>query len=182
MKVMHLSDLHLGKNILEQSLISDQEYILREIISIIKDKNVDAVLIAGDVYDKGIPSVEAVKLFSYFLAKLYSMRVKVFVIAGNHDSKDRLSFGNELFIDNGVYIEGIFDGSLRSVTLNDEYGELNIYMLPFVKPLSKASVGARISGILGIFKSIGYAFALAVTSVGENMKDGFLNMNNKGRE
>ena len=134
MKVMHLSDLHLGKNILEQSLIGDQEYILKEIINIIKEKNIDVVLIAGDIYDKGIPNVEAVKLFSNFLAKLYNMRVKVFVIAGNHDSKDRLIFGNELFIDNGVYIEGIFDGNLKCVTLSDEYGEFNIYMFPFVKP------------------------------------------------
>lgn len=131
---MHLSDLHLGKNILEQSLISDQEYILKQIIDIVKDRNIDVVLIAGDVYDKGIPNIDAVRLFSNFLTRLYNLRVKVFVISGNHDSKDRLSFGNELFIDNGVYIEGIFSGNLKCIELDDDYGEFNIYMLPFVKP------------------------------------------------
>ena len=134
MRVMHLADLHLGRCLLEQSLILDQKYILDEIIKIVSMKSVDIVLICGDIYDKSIPSIEAVKLFSQFLTKLYHMNVKVFVIAGNHDSKDRLSFGNELFIDNGVYIEGLFDGNLRCVTLNDEYGSINIYMLPFVKP------------------------------------------------
>lgn len=134
MKIMHLSDLHLGKSILEQSLIEDQKYILDKIIDIITEKNVDVVLIAGDVYDKGIPNVEAVRLFSNFLARLYKKKVKVFVISGNHDSKDRLSFGNELFIDNGVYIEGIFNGKLRIVELEDDYGKVFIYMLPFVKP------------------------------------------------
>ena len=131
---MHLADLHLGKSILEQSLIEDQKYILDKILNIVRDKKIDAVLVVGDVYDKAIPSVEAVKLFSEFLSKLYKLSVKVFVISGNHDSKDRLSFGNELFIDNGVYIEGIFDGELKSYELEDEYGKVNIYMLPFVKP------------------------------------------------
>ena len=134
MKIMHLSDLHLGKSILEQSLINDQEYILNKIIDIIKDKSIDIVLVAGDVYDKGIPNIDAVKLFSSFLTRLYKLGVKVFVIAGNHDSKDRLSFGNELFIDNGVYIEGIFYGNLKYITLYDNYGEFNVFMLPFVKP------------------------------------------------
>jgi len=133
MKIMHLSDLHLGKSILEQSLIVDQEYILNQIIDIVKEKLIDIVLIVGDVYDKGIPNVDAVRLFSSFLTSLYKLKVKVLVISGNHDSKDRLSFGNELFVDNGVYIEGIFNGELRKVTLNDDSGNLNVYMLPFVK-------------------------------------------------
>lgn len=134
MKIMHLSDLHLGKSILEQSLIVDQEYILNQIIDIIKEKCIDIVLIVGDVYDKGIPNVDAVRLFSSFLTRLYKLKVKVLVISGNHDSKDRLSFGNELFVDNGVYIEGIFSGELKKVTFNDDNGNLNVYMLPFIKP------------------------------------------------
>ena len=133
MRIMHLADLHIGKNILEQSLIDDQKYILNQIINIIKDKKVNVVLIAGDVYDKGIPNIEAVKLFSDFLANLYKLKIKVFIISGNHDSKDRLSFGNELFINNNVYIEGVFKGNLKYFQLDDEYGKLNIYMLPFVK-------------------------------------------------
>lgn len=134
MRLMHLSDLHLGKSIMEESLIDDQRYILNEIIEIVDNKKVDVVLIAGDVYDKAIPSVEAVRLFSDFLSRLYKMNIKVFVIAGNHDSKDRLSFGNELFVDNGIYIEGVFNGSLRSVELEDDNGKILIYMLPFIKP------------------------------------------------
>ncbi|MBQ8681664.1 MAG: exonuclease SbcCD subunit D [Bacilli bacterium] len=134
MKIMHLADLHLGKSILEQSLINDQIYILNQIVDIIVDKKIDVVLIAGDVYDKAIPNVEAVRLFSSFLARLYELKVKVLVISGNHDSKDRLSFGSELFIDNGVYIEGTFSGNLKCVELEDEYGKVLIYMLPFVKP------------------------------------------------
>ena len=131
---MHLSDLHLGKVILEQSMIDDQKYILDEIINIIKKKEIDVVLIAGDVYDKGIPNIEAVRLFSSFLSRLYEIKVKVFVVSGNHDSKDRLSFGNELFVDNGVYIEGVFNGALKCVELEDDFGKILIYMLPFVKP------------------------------------------------
>ena len=135
MKLMHLSDLHLGKLVLEQSMIDDQKYILNQIIDIVKKEKVDTVLIAGDVYDKSIPTIEAVNLFSDFLTRLYKLKVLVFVISGNHDSKDRLSFGNELFVDNGIYIEGIFNGNLRCETINDKYGKLNIYMLPFIKPV-----------------------------------------------
>jgi DNA repair protein SbcD/Mre11 len=132
---MHLSDLHLGKLVLEQSMIDDQKYILNQIIDIVKKEQVDIVLIAGDVYDKSIPTIEAVNLFSDFLTRLYKLKVLVFVISGNHDSKDRLSFGNELFVDNGIYIEGIFNGNLRCETINDKDGKLNIYMLPFIKPV-----------------------------------------------
>jgi exonuclease SbcD len=135
MRIMHLSDLHFGKLVLEQSMIEDQKYIVDEILKIVKSKEIDMVLIAGDVYDKGIPSIEAVNLFSYFLTSLYQLSVKVLVISGNHDSKDRLSFGNELFSLNGVYIEGTFKGSLRKEVFYDDYGKLNIYMLPFVKPI-----------------------------------------------
>ncbi len=132
---MHLADLHLGKFLLEQSLIEDQRYILKEIKQIVQEQAIDAVMICGDVYDKAVPSIEAVRLFSEFLTELYHLKVKVLVISGNHDSKDRLSFGNELFIDNGVYIEGVFHGCLRKVTFQDEYGDINVYMLPFVKPI-----------------------------------------------
>lgn len=134
MKVIHLSDLHLGKTILEQSMIEDQRYILKQIINIAKTKMVDIVLIAGDIYDKAVPSIEAVRLFSDFLVQLHNLNIKVLVISGNHDSKERLSFGNELFADNNIYIEGIFSGQLRKVSFSDFYGSFNIYMLPFVKP------------------------------------------------
>lgn len=134
MKVMHLADLHLGKSVLEQSMIEDQKYILKEIVDIIQKKQVDVVLIAGDIYDKSVPTIEAVSLFSNFLSRLYRLGIKVLVISGNHDSRERLIFGNELLVDNGVYIEGIFQGKLRKVTFEDGYGKINFYMLPFVKP------------------------------------------------
>lgn len=134
MRVMHLSDLHLGKVVLSQSMIEDQRYILNEIVAIVKDRKVDVVLIAGDVYDKPVPTIEAVHLFNDFLTELYRLEIKVLVISGNHDSRDRLIFGNELLMENGVYIEGFFQGQLKKVTFDDEYGKINFYMLPFVKP------------------------------------------------
>ncbi len=134
MKVIHLADLHLGKSVLEQSMIEDQKYIYKQIIEIIVKNGVDVVLICGDVYDKTVPSVEAVHLFSDFLTQLSQLKRKVFVIAGNHDSKERLSFGNQLFRENDIYIEGEYEGKVRCVSLSDEYGEMNIYMLPFLKP------------------------------------------------
>jgi len=135
MKILHLADLHLGKLVLEHSMIEDQRYILDRIIEKVSEYKVDCVLICGDIYDRGIPSVEAVNLFSIFLTNLYKLKVKVFVISGNHDSKDRLSFGNELFTLNGVFIEGVFNGELKCVSIDDEYGKINIYMLPFIKPI-----------------------------------------------
>lgn len=134
MKIIHLSDLHLGKIVLEQSMIEDQKYILERIIDIIKKEEVEVVLIAGDVYDRSIPTVDAVNLLDDFLNKLTNMNLKIFIIAGNHDSKDRLNFASKLLESKNVYIEGSYNGCLKCVTLNDEYGNLNIYMLPFVKP------------------------------------------------
>lgn len=116
-------------------MIEDQKYIIDKIVNIVKDRQIDIVMIAGDIYDKGIPSIEAVNLFSSFLTRLYKLGVNVLVISGNHDSKDRLAFGNELFIDNGVYIESIFNGVLRKEVFEDNNGKLNIFMLPFIKPV-----------------------------------------------
>lgn len=136
MKFLHLADLHLGKILQEQSLIEDQEYMLSQIIEIIEKENIDAVLISGDVYDRSVPPAEAVNLLDCFLKTLIKeIKIKVFMIAGNHDSKDRLAFGSKIFEDEGLYIESKYNGDLRKVELQDEYGKLNIYMLPFVKPI-----------------------------------------------
>lgn len=136
MKILHLADLHLGKILQEQSLIEDQEYMLKEIIRIIQAENVEAVLIAGDVYDRSVPPAEAVNLLDNILKILVKeLKIKVFIIAGNHDSKDRLSFGSKIFEDEGLYIESKYNGTLRKVQVQDEYGKLNIYMLPFIKPV-----------------------------------------------
>lgn len=136
MKILHLADLHLGKILQEQSLIEDQEYMLKEIINIIKEEKVKVLLISGDVYDRSIAQVEAVNLLDNFLKILIKeLKIKVFIISGNHDSKDRLGFGNKIFEDEGLYIESKYNGKLKKVKLEDEYGPLNIYMLPFIKPV-----------------------------------------------
>lgn len=131
MKVMHLSDLHIGKYIFERSLICDQEYILNEIIEIVKKENVKVIMISGDVYDKQIPSTQAVELLNDFLTKLIKLEKNVLIIPGNHDSDSRLSFGNEIFSNNGLIIENSFNGTLKKITIED----VNFFMLPFVKPL-----------------------------------------------
>ena len=136
MKILHLADLHLGKILQEQSLLEDQEYMLKEIIKIIKEEKVETILIAGDVYDRSVPPAEAVSLLDDFLKILIKeLKIKVFIIAGNHDSKDRLGFGSRIFEDEGLYIESKYTGNLRKVELQDEYGKINVYMLPFVKPV-----------------------------------------------
>lgn len=136
MRILHLADLHLGKTLQEQSLLEDQEYMLNQIIDLIKKEKVDIVLVAGDVYDKNIPSIDAVNLLNSFLNTLIKeLKLKVFIIAGNHDSKDRLNFASKILENDGLYIESSYEGSLKKVTLEDEYGPFNIYMLPFVKPI-----------------------------------------------
>lgn len=136
MKILHLADMHLGKIIQEQTLIEDQKYMLEKIIGIIKKEKIELVLISGDVYDKAIPSTEAVNLLDEFLNLLVKeLKIKVCMIAGNHDSKDRLGFGNKIFENEGLYISSKYEGKIKKVELEDEYGKLNIYMLPFIKPV-----------------------------------------------
>lgn len=134
MKFAHLSDLHLGKRIYEFSMVKDQEYILDKIIEIIIEEQVDGVLIAGDIYDKSVPSAEAVQLFDSFLTRLCWEKIPVYIISGNHDSTERLSFGSQMFKSSGIYISRIYDGDTKPVILEDEYGKANIYLLPFLKP------------------------------------------------
>ena len=134
MKIIHLSDLHLGKRFNNFSMIEDQKYILDEIIKVVDREAPDAVIIAGDVYDKSIPPAEAVKLFDDFLYSLASRRLKVFVISGNHDSPDRIAFGRRLMDASGVYMAPVYNGCVKPVTLEDEYGPVHFYMLPFIKP------------------------------------------------
>lgn len=136
MKILHLADLHIGKIIFEQSLLEDQEYMLNKIIEKIKAENIDAILIAGDVYDRSIPQAEAINLLDRFLNILIKeLKKKVFIIAGNHDSKERLGFGNKIFENEGLFISSKYEGKIKKVELQDEYGKLNIYMLPFIKPI-----------------------------------------------
>ena len=134
MKLIHLSDLHLGKRVNEYSMIDDQEYILEEIIKITEAESPDGVIIAGDVYDKSVPSAEAVQLFDAFLTDLAKMGPAVFVISGNHDSPERMAFGSRLMSASGIHIAPVYSGEVAPVTLTDEHGEVRVYMLPFVKP------------------------------------------------
>ena len=134
MKFIHLSDLHFGKKIKENSLQEDHLFILKEIIEIIKDEKPDAVLISGDVYDRSLPSVEAVTLFDDFITKLSLMKIPVLIISGNHDSAERLTFASRLLKNNRIFISRKYDGKAECVVLNDEYGEVNFYLLPFIKP------------------------------------------------
>lgn len=134
MKFMHLSDLHLGKRVNEFSMIEDQQYILNQIAEIADREKPDGVLIAGDVYDKSVPPIEAVQLFDDFLVRLAEQSLPVFIISGNHDSAERVAFGSRLMISSGVYLSPVYDGSVKPVTLEDAYGKADIYLLPFLKP------------------------------------------------
>ena len=135
MKLIHLSDLHIGKRVHEVSMIEDQEYILTKILHIIDDEKPDAVLIAGDVYDKSVPSAEAVTLFDDFLCRLAKRSVPVMIISGNHDSPERLAFGGRLLENTGIHISPVYDGKLSPITLEDQNGPVDFWLLPFIKPI-----------------------------------------------
>lgn len=134
MKIMHLSDLHIGKKVNEYSMLQDQIYILKEILRIIDNEKVETVIIAGDVYDRSLPPNEALELFDEFLYQLSSRNVNVFVISGNHDSPERISYGGRMMTENKIFLSPVYDGNVKPITLNDDYGEVNFYLLPFVRP------------------------------------------------
>lgn len=135
MKLIHLSDLHIGKRVNEVSMLEDQEYILAEIIRTIDSECADAVLICGDVYDKSIPPAEAVTLFDNFLCRIAKRNIPVLIISGNHDSSERLAFGNRLMEHAGIHISPVYQGAILPITLTDAHGEINFWLLPFLKPV-----------------------------------------------
>ena len=135
MKLIHLSDLHIGKRVNEFSMIEDQEYILNKILEIADTEKPDGVIIAGDVYDKSVPSAEAVQLFDDFLVRLWERGLSVFIISGNHDSPERISFGSKLMNKSGIYLSPVYNGKITPVSLCDSYGKINIWLLPFIKPV-----------------------------------------------
>ncbi len=134
MKLIHLSDLHIGKRVNDFSMLEDQKYILKVILGIIDDEKPQGVIIAGDVYDKSVPSAEAVQLFDDFLVKLAQRGLHTFVISGNHDSAERIAFGNRLMDVSGIHMSPVYNGTISPHSLQDEFGAVNIYMLPFIKP------------------------------------------------
>lgn len=140
MKFLHISDLHLGKRLVEYSLIEDQRFILLKILNLIDEKKPDAVLIAGDIYDKGIPTVEAVSLFDDFLCRLAQKKIQVFIISGNHDSPERMTCGARLMDASGIHFAPVYNGNITPYKLEDSEGFVNIYLLPFIKPAVVKSI------------------------------------------
>ena len=134
MKLIHLSDLHLGKRVNEFSMVDDQKYILDEILKIIDGEHPDGVILAGDIYDKPVPSAEAVQLFDRFLCDLAERKLQVLAISGNHDSAERMAFGAKLMDASGIHMSPVYGGMTEPVILNDEYGPVYFWMLPFLKP------------------------------------------------
>ena len=134
MRFLHLSDLHLGKRVCEFSMLDDQRYILEEILSLLDTHPVDAVLLAGDLYDKPVPPAEAVRLLDWFLTELADRKLPVFAISGNHDSAERVAFGAHLLAGSQVYVSPVFEGAPAPIPLTDAYGPVDIYLLPFLKP------------------------------------------------
>lgn len=133
MKIIHLSDLHLGMRLNEYSLIEDQEYILNQILDVIDCRKPDVIVIAGDVYDRSVPSAEAVCLLDKFLTEIAKRSIPTFVSSGNHDSAERLAFGSGIISNSKIYMSPVFTGEIMPVEINDEYGGVNIYMLPYLR-------------------------------------------------
>lgn len=134
MKLLHLADLHIGKRVYEYSMLEEQKNALMQAFHMATVHNVDAVLIAGDVYDKTIPTIEGVRLFDTFLTALKEKNIPTFIISGNHDSAERLSFGRHLFENAEIYLSGTYEEDILKKTLSDEFGDVDIYLLPFLKP------------------------------------------------
>ena len=135
MKMIHLSDLHLGKRVNEFPMLEDQRHILIEILSVMDAEHPQVVLIAGDVYDKSVPSAEAVQLFDWFLTELAQRKLEVFIISGNHDSAERIAFGSEIMQRSGIHLSPVYNGTVTPVALQDENGEVCFWLLPFIKPV-----------------------------------------------
>lgn len=134
MKIIHLADLHIGKRVNEFSMIDDQKYILNQILEIIDKEKPDALIIAGDVYDKQVPSIEAVELLDSFISDISKRKTTTFIISGNHDSAERLAFGSSLMAMGKIYISPVYNGKISKYTLKNDFGSANFYLLPFVKP------------------------------------------------
>ncbi len=134
MKFLHIADLHLGRRMGDISLLEDQAYVLKQIVEIAKEEKADGILIAGDVYQKASPNAEAMTLFNDFVTSVVGLGIKVFVISGNHDSDQRISYFSSLIKNAGVYVSEKFEGTLQQITMNDEYGEVVINLLPFIRP------------------------------------------------
>ena len=139
MKILHTSDLHLGKNLSEESFYDDQKYILDEITNIVKEKGINVVMIPGDIYDKSIPSSEASMMFDKFLTNLSKMNVKVLITSGNHDSNERLSYGSKIFNEFNIHIVTSYEGQIEKISIDD----VDFYLSPFLKPAEREPASIR---------------------------------------
>jgi len=135
-KILHISDLHIGKSLGGFSLSNEQRYVFSQIIECVKTEKPSAILIAGDIYDRAVPSVEAVRIFDDFLTELAEENIAIMIISGNHDSPERLNYAGRLLADKNIFIYGTFDGTPHKVVLQDEYGNVNFWLMPFIKPLA----------------------------------------------
>ncbi len=151
MKFAHLGDLHIGKRVNGFSMLEDQRYILKQILEHLQQNSIEGVFLAGDIYDTSLPTIEAVRLFDEFLTKLVQLELKIFIISGNHDSADRLEFAARLLKKNNVYIYSVFNGNTNPIIIQDKYGPLNIYMLPFVKPIQIRKIWQEEAGEISTY-------------------------------
>lgn len=146
MKFAHLADLHIGKRLYEYSLIDNQRDILNIIVGLIKKYNVDGVVISGDIYDKSVPPIDAVEIMDEFLSALTELDIFIIIIGGNHDSVARLSFGSRILEKSRVFISPSFNGNIEKVELSDEFGDINFYLLPYIRPINVKRVYDDFSG------------------------------------
>ena len=160
MKFLHLADLHIGKTVNGFSMIEEQKHAFKQIIGYIATEKPSAIVIAGDIYDRAMPGVDAVKVFDDFLTDLSVTGVSILIISGNHDSADRLNFGSRLLLDKNIHLCGVYDNKIDPVTLTDELGEVNFYLLPFIKPTM-----LRDAEIENDIESYGDALAAALATV-----------------
>lgn len=134
MKILHTSDLHIGKRVKEFSMLDEQRFILNQILTTAEAEQPDAIILAGDIYDKSVPSAEAVSLFDDFLVSLARLGKSIFIISGNHDSPERISFASRIMQSSKIYLSPVYDGTIRPVILPDGESEVAFYLLPFIKP------------------------------------------------
>ena len=140
MRFLHLADLHIGKRVNGFSMIEDQKFVFEQVYSVIENEKIDGIIMAGDIYDKPVPSSEAVKLFDEMLTRLVSMDLPIFVISGNHDSAERIGFGSDILSAAKVYMSRVYNGNLQKIELEDDYGKINVYLLPFIKPATVKNI------------------------------------------
>ncbi len=165
MKIIHTGDWHIGKIVNDFSMLEDQKYILEQLISVVEQEKPDALIIAGDIFDRSIPPVEAVELVDQvFYRLLMEMQVPILAVAGNHDSAERLSFANRILTNNGLHIQGTFDGNVPCISLEDSFGTVNFYLVPYTDPRNvrhiykDEQISTHDQAAKRIIEKIGHAF------------------------